>query len=131
MFKFVADILFVGFNVSLVPKDPQVKGDASVEDFGNNTQFVLGVNSSNTTQPTVTSEEDLDPCLISLQNNKNTNYVSSQQECNCETIKIERRFCGCQRHVDCFTKIGNVVVTKISFRDSNKCRNIKCLFATS
>ena len=49
LFKFVADSVFSGFNISFVPKDLKVKEDAS---------------------PTVTSEEDLDPCLISLQNNE-------------------------------------------------------------
>ena len=67
IFKLVTDTVFSGFNVSLFPKDSKVKGDAS-DDF-NSMAFVLGVNSSNTAKPTVT-EEDLDPCLLSLQNNE-------------------------------------------------------------
>ena len=67
IFKSFTDFVFSGFNVSLVPKDPKVKADYS--DDGNNRAFVLGANSSNTAKPTVT-EEDLDPCLLSLQNNE-------------------------------------------------------------
>ena len=69
LFKSVTDTVFFRFNVSLVPKDPTVKGDVSDDDFANN-PFLFGVNSSNTAQPTVTSEEDLDPCLVSLQNSE-------------------------------------------------------------
>ena len=70
IFKSVTDIVFSGFNVSFVPKEAKVKRDPSDDDFANNSPFVLGVNSSNTTQPSVTAEEDLDPCLVSLQNNE-------------------------------------------------------------
>ena len=77
IFKFATDAIFLGFNVSLVPKYPKVKGDVSNDDFANKISFVLGLNSSNTTQPTVTSEEDLDPCVLSLQNNESdVTYLS-------------------------------------------------------
>ena len=69
MLKTFTDTVFWGFNISHVPKYLNIKGDVSDDDIANNTPFVLGVNSSNTAKPTVTSE-DLDPCLVSLQNNE-------------------------------------------------------------
>ena len=69
LFKSVTDTVFSGFNVSLVPKNAEVKSDVSYNDFENNTPFVLGLNSSDIAKPTVTSQ-DFDPCLVSLQNNE-------------------------------------------------------------
>ena len=70
LFKSAEHTIFLGFNVSLVPKDPTVKGDTSDHDFANNNQFVLGVNSSNNAKPTIAFKENRDPCLASLQNNE-------------------------------------------------------------
>ena len=70
LFKSVTDTIFFGFNVSLVPKDPTVTENPSDDRFGNNSPFDLGFNSSNTAKSTVSSEEHLDPCLISLQKNE-------------------------------------------------------------
>ena len=61
LFKSVTDTVFLGFNVSLVPKEAKVTRDTSGDDFANNTS------------------EDLDPCVLSLQNNESdvTSYSYS------------------------------------------------------
>ena len=87
IFKVMTDAIFFGFNVSLVPKDPTVKRDGSNHDFANN-PFVLGVNSSNTAKSTVSSEEQLDPCLISLQTNESdVTYLSYSMPVMLSNIK--------------------------------------------
>ena len=87
-FKSVADTVLSGFNVSLVPKDPTAKEYISDGDFANNSPFVLGVNSSNIAKPTITFEEDLDPCLVSLQNNESdVTYLSYSMPVMLSNIK--------------------------------------------
>ena len=70
LFKILADTVFSGFNVSLVPKDLKVKANFSDGDFANNTPFLLEVNSSNTPKLRVTTKDHFEPCLLSLQNNE-------------------------------------------------------------
>ena len=73
MFKFITDTVFLGFNVSLVPKNPKLHGDAYDDDFANKIPLLFEVNSATTAKPTsvlLDPKEDLDPCLVSLQNNE-------------------------------------------------------------
>ena len=86
IFKVMTDAIFSGFNVSLVQKDPTVKRDVSDHHSANNP--VLEINSSNTTRFTVSSEEHLDPCLISLQNNESdVTYLSYSMPVMLSNIK--------------------------------------------